>query len=80
MPASAAIVSETKASGIPKPITRKPGRRFFQYEPSAETCVKRTRPTVITDMPTTSVGLTPTRVTAAAATFAQMIAVPATAR
>ena len=31
-------------------------------------------------MPTTSVGFTPTRVTAAAATFAQMIAVPATAR
>ncbi len=65
---------------MPKPITRKPGRRFLTYEPSAETCVKRTRPTVITDMPITSVGFTPTRVTIAAATFAQMIAVPATAR
>ena len=34
VPASAAIVSETNASGMPKPITRKPGKRFFQYEPS----------------------------------------------
>ena len=80
MPASAAIVRETNASGSPKPITRKPGKRFFQYEPSTETCVNRTSPRVITDMPTTSVGFTPTRVTAAAATLAQMIAVPATAR
>ena len=31
-------------------------------------------------IPKTSAGFTPTRVTAAAATFAQMIAVPATAR
>ena len=42
--------------------------------------MKRRSPTVITDIPTTSVGFTPTRVTAAAATLAQMIAVPATAR
>jgi hypothetical protein len=34
----------------------------------------------MTDIPNTSAGLTPTRVTAAAATFAQMMAVPATAR
>jgi hypothetical protein len=34
----------------------------------------------MTDIPKTSVGLTPIRVTTAAATLAQMIAVPATAR
>ena len=44
VPASAAIVSETNASGSPKPITRKPGNRFFQYDPSTETCVKQDEP------------------------------------
>jgi hypothetical protein len=40
VPATAAIVTGTKAKGNPRPIRRKPGNRSVQYEPSAETCVK----------------------------------------
>jgi len=80
VPASAAIVIGTNANGIPSPMIRKPGNRSAQYEPFTETCVKYRSPSVMSDMPKIRAGLTPTRLTATAATLAQITAVPATAR
>ena len=81
VPATAAIVTGTNANGSPMPMMRKPGKRSGQVRAvDGETCVKYSRPTVIIDIPNTSADFTPIRVTAAAATFAQMIAVPATTR
>src|SRR5262245_42637289 len=40
VPATAAIVTDTYANGIPSPMIRKPGKRSAQYEPSGDTCVK----------------------------------------
>ena len=61
-------------------MIRKPGSRSDTYEPPTETCVKRSMPTPRIAIPAVISSRTPTRVTSAAATFAQMIDVPATAR
>ena len=79
-PARAAIEIGTNEKPIPSPISRKPGSRSPRYEPSTETCVKYRRPAVRLTMPTSSTGLTPTRLTSWAATADHRIAVPATAR
>src|SRR4051795_605490 len=79
-PASAAIEIGTNVKPMPTAMTRKPGSRSLAYEPPTETCVKYTRPAVRNAMPTTSTGLTPTRVTSWAATADHTIALPATAR
>ena len=79
-PASAPIEIATNANGMPIPISSSPGSRSATYEPPGEICVKRAIPTTISAMPETMIGLMPTRVTSAAATLAQIIAVPAQAR
>ena len=78
-PASAAIEIGTNENPMPIAMIRKPGRRSPRYEPSTDTCVKYTRPTVSRLIPVTSTGLTPTRVTSCCATIDQTITPPATA-
>ena len=78
-PASAAIEIGTKQSAIPSAMIRKPGSRSDAYEPSTGTCVK-SMPTASSAIPPAISERTPTLFTRAAATFAQMIDVPATAR
>ena len=58
---------------MPIAMIRKPGSRSPRYEPSTDTCVKYTRPTVSRLIPVTSTGLTPTRVTSCCATIDQTI-------
>ena len=80
VPASAAIVSETNASGMPNPITRKPGKRFLQYEPSARDLREEDEAHRHHGHADDERRLHPDAGHHRAATFAQMIAVPATAR
>ena len=79
-PARAAIEIGTKQSAIPSATIRKPGSRSAAYEPPTETCVKQQHADRQQRHPARDQRLDADLGHERAATFAQMIDVPATAR